>query len=86
MPKTISIGQQDFEAIIKGNAFYVDKTLFIKEWWENLNIWKDEKYRRLQGTIPVISLSFANTRRIHMRKPKYASARRLRIYISKMHF
>ena len=28
--------------------------------FEGLSIWKDEKYRRLQGTRPVISLSFAN--------------------------
>lgn len=35
MPKTVSIGQQDFESIIKNGYFYVDKTNFIKEWWEN---------------------------------------------------
>ncbi len=101
MPKTVSIGRQDFEAIITNNYFYIDKTSFIKEWWENgdsvtlitrprrfgktlnmsmveqffsidyanrgdlfenLNIWKEEKYRKLQGTIPVISLSFANVK------------------------
>ena len=28
--------------------------------FENLKIWQDEKYRNLQGTYPVISLSFAN--------------------------
>ena len=28
--------------------------------FENLEIWKNEKYRKLQGTYPVISLSFAN--------------------------
>lgn len=37
MPKIVSIGRQDFESIILNNAFYVDKTLFIKEWWENLD-------------------------------------------------
>jgi hypothetical protein len=101
MPKTVSIGRQNFEAMITNNYFYIDKTSFIKEWWENgdsvtlitrprrfgktlnmsmveqffsidyanrgdlfenLNIWKEEKYRKLQGTIPVISLSFANVK------------------------
>ncbi len=37
MPKTVSIGEQDFASIITNNAFYIDKTLFIKEWWENLD-------------------------------------------------
>lgn len=98
MPRTVAIGAQDFERIITNKNFYVDKTLFLKEWWENddsvtlitrprrfgktlnmsmverffsikytgqgdlfagLHIWNEEKYRRLQGTYPVISLSFA---------------------------
>ena len=101
MGRTVGIGHQDFETVITNNIFYVDKTLFIKEWWENndavtlitrprrfgktltmsmverffsvkyagqgevfegLNIWKEEKYQGLQGTIPVISLSFANVK------------------------
>jgi hypothetical protein len=96
--RTISIGCQDFETIRREGYFYIDKTLFIKEWWEegdsvtliarprrfgktlnmsmteqffslkyagredlfeNLAVWKEEKYRKLQGTYPVISLSFA---------------------------
>ena len=99
MARTIGIGIQDYEKIIKNNYFYIDKTNFIKEWWEsgddvtlitrprrfgktlNLNmldyffsnrhpnrgdlfeglfIWEEEKYRNLQGTYPVISLSFAD--------------------------
>lgn len=99
MARSLGIGIQDFEKIITENNFYVDKTLFIKEWWEyrdevtlitrprrfgktltmdmvekffsvkyagrgdlfeNLAIWQEERYRRLQGTYPVISLSFAN--------------------------
>ncbi len=98
MGRTVGIGHQDFETVITNHIFYVDKTLFIKEWWENndavtlitrprrfgktltmsmverffsvkyagqgevfdgLNIWIEEKYRNLQGTYPVISLSFA---------------------------
>ncbi len=35
MARTIGIGKQDFEKIIINNNFYVDKTMFIKEWWEN---------------------------------------------------
>ncbi|MGN0415390.1 MAG: AAA family ATPase [Agathobacter sp.] len=99
MARNVAIGIQSFEKIIDGNYFYVDKTPFIKEWWESgddvtlinrprrfgktlnmsmveqffsvdykdrgdlfegLSIWKDEKYRQMQGTYPVISLSFAN--------------------------
>ncbi len=30
--------------------------------FEGLSVWKDEKYRALQGTYPVISLSFANVK------------------------
>lgn len=30
--------------------------------FEGLNIWKEEEYRKLQGTYPVISLSFANVK------------------------
>lgn len=101
MARTVAIGIQDFEQIIKNDCFYVDKTDFIREWWdsrdsvtliarprrfgktlnmsmldyffsnryadkghlfEGLSIWKDEKYRALQGTYPVISLSFANVK------------------------
>lgn len=101
MARVVGIGHQDFETIIQKNCFYIDKTRFIKEWWENndavtlitrprrfgktlnmsmvhqffsvdyagrgdlfegLSIWKEEKYRELQGTYPVISLSFANVK------------------------
>lgn len=94
----ISIGNQDFESLRTQQCFYIDKTAFIKEWWENkdsvtlitrprrfgktlnmnmlycffsttyqgrgdlfegLSIWKEEKYRKFQGTYPVIFLSFA---------------------------
>ena len=101
MTRTVGIGLQNFEKIRERQCFYVDKTKFIKEWWENLDdvtlitrprrfgktltmsmteqffsinyegrgelfeglsIWEDEKYRELQGTCPVISLSFANVK------------------------
>ncbi len=35
MPRKAAIGLQDFEKIITRNCLYVDKTDFIKEWWEN---------------------------------------------------
>lgn len=35
MDTIISIGTQSFEKIREANAFYIDKTRFIKEWWEN---------------------------------------------------
>ena len=31
--------------------------------FEDLSIWNDQKYHELQGTYPVISLSFANIKR-----------------------
>ena len=34
MSKVISIGNQSFESIRTEDRFYIDKTLFIKEWWE----------------------------------------------------
>lgn len=99
MSNNVAIGIQDFEKIIEEKCFYVDKTDFIKEWWESndevtlinrprrfgktlnmsmvnhffsneyagkgnlfegLSIWKNEKYRAIQGTYPVINLTFAN--------------------------
>lgn len=97
----MAIGIQSFNEIVVKNYFYVDKTAFIKEWWESgdsvtlitrprrfgktlnmsmveqffsvnyanrgdlfegLDIWKEEAYRRIQGTYPVISLSFADVK------------------------
>ncbi len=99
MKPVVSIGNQNFESIRINHAFYVDKTMLIKEWWESqdivtlitrprrfgktlnmsmveqffsveyaergelfegLDIWKEEKYRRMQGGYPVIALSFAD--------------------------
>ena len=98
MARRIAIGAQDYASMREKNCFYVDKTSFIREWWdsedavtlitrprrfgktlnmsmlnyffsnkyadrgdlfEGLDIWKDEKYRKIQGTYPVIFLSFA---------------------------
>ena len=96
--KTIGIGKQDFASLREHNCFYIDKTDFIKEWWnsqddvtlitrprrfgktlnmsmvecffsvkyakrldlfEGLSIEKNAGLRKLQGTYPVLFLSFA---------------------------
>ena len=101
------LGYQDFAVVRTKQIFYIDKTDFIREWWENadqvtlitrprrfgktlnmsmtecffsnkykdrsdlfegLSIWEEKspdgeyKYRKLQGTYPVIFLSFANVK------------------------
>ena len=97
----VSIGTQSFEKLRNMESFYVDKTFFIKEWWENqdevtlvtrprrfgktlnlsmtecffsnkyagrsdlfegLSIWEEEEYQKLQGTFPVIFVSFAGVK------------------------
>ena len=35
MKRAIAIGRQSYETIIYRKNFYVDKTLFIKDWWES---------------------------------------------------
>lgn len=35
MAKTISIGKQDFASLRENDCFFVDKTDFIREWWES---------------------------------------------------
>lgn len=35
MARTISIGNQSFQEIREKGYFFVDKTSFIKEWWES---------------------------------------------------
>ena len=105
--KRVAIGKQSFEDIRKKDCFYIDKTDFIKDWWESaddvtlitrprrfgktlnmdmlkcffsnqyegrkelfkgLDIWKDEKYRKLQGRYPVIFLSFAGIKQTEYSK------------------
>lgn len=101
MAEIISVGNESFESIRTQKSFYVDKTDFIREWWESrdvatlitrprrfgktlnmsmlncffsveyqkradlfegLKIWNDKKYREMQGTYPVISISFADVK------------------------
>lgn len=109
--RIVGVGKQDFEDLRVKNNFYIDKTHFIKEWWEadddvtlitrprrfgktlnmsmlekffsvkyagrddlfeGLAIWDDMKYRGLQGTYPVISLSFANVKGADYEKTRYS--------------
>ena len=35
MTRTLGIGHQDFERVRSRNNFYIDKTDFIREWWES---------------------------------------------------
>ena len=56
MSRIISIGKQDFVSLRKNHYFYIDKTDFIRQWWES------EKYRILQGTYRVIFVSFADVK------------------------
>ena len=109
MAREIAIGVQDFSNLIENNYFYMDKTAFIREWWnsgdsvtlitrprrfgktlnmsmlecffsnkyegradlfEGLDIWKDEKLRKLQGTYPVLFLSFAGVKQTTYEKTR----------------
>ncbi len=101
MKQKISIGSQDFAFLREQSCFLVDKTRFIKDWWESgdavtlitrprrfgktlnmsmlncffslqyqnrgdlfegLSIWSDSEYRKIQGSYPVIYLSFADVK------------------------
>lgn len=63
MHKTVAIGIQDFEELRNGiNCFFSNQYAGRGELFEGLSIWNDVKYRELQGTYPVINLSFANVK------------------------
>ena len=101
MKRTVGIGIQDYTKLIERNLFYIDKTYFIRDWWEsndevtlitrprrfgktltlrmaeaffstkfenradlfqNQQIWQYEQYRKVQGTWPVLFLSFAGVK------------------------
>ena len=109
MGYNISIGNQGFNDIRESQSFYIDKTAFIKEWWdsrdivtlitrprrfgktlnmsmlncffsngyadrgdlfEGLSVWEDERYRQIQGTYPVIFLSFADVKADNLKDAK----------------
>ncbi len=123
--RTVGIGVQSFEKIRERNYFYIDKTKFIKEWWESgaevtlitrprrfgktlnlsmieqffsieyagrsdlfegLNIWKEEEYQKLQGTYPVISLSFAHIKEKDFETSRLKICQLILNLYSKYHF
>ncbi len=125
MARMVSIGNQDFESLRNRNNFYVDKTGFIKEWWEaddtvtlitrprrfgktltmnmlekffsaeyagrgdlfeGLHIWEDEKYRGLQGTYPVIMLSFADIKETAFIQARKAICRTIKLLYDRYDF
>ena len=59
MARSVGIGIQDFEKIIERNVFYVDKTLFIKEWWEkNDDVTLITRPRRFGKTLNMSMLDY----------------------------
>lgn len=125
MPRTISIGCQDFETIRKESYFYIDKTQFIKEWWEQgdsvtlitrprrfgktltmnmvekffsvdyagkkdlfegLSIWQEFKYREMQGTYPVIFISFADVKETSFLQTRKSICRIIKTLYNKYDF
>ena len=44
------------------DCFFSDRYAGRSDLFEGMDIWQDEKYRKLQGTYPVIFLSFADVR------------------------
>ena len=35
MARTVAIGIQDFSDVIRNGYLYIDKTSFIREWWDS---------------------------------------------------
>jgi hypothetical protein len=54
--------------------------------FEGLSVWEDEKYRKLQGTYPVISLSFANVKEQDFQRTKECICRILEDLYNKKAF
>lgn len=48
MARIIGIGHQDFTQLIASGCFYVDKTEFIREWWENMDTAQQGKDRQIR--------------------------------------
>lgn len=125
MARAISIGNQDFEKIRVNQIFYIDKTEFIREWWEatdevtlitrprrfgktlnmsmlekffsvdyknredlfqGLKIWEDEKHRKLQGTYPVIFLSFADIKETTFQETRQKICKIIQMIYNKFDF
>ena len=125
MARTVAIGIQDFETLRSKDYFYIDKTSFIKEWWESgdsttlitrprrfgktlnmsmletffsvdyadrgdlfegLSVWEEERYRNIQGTYPVISLSFARVKENNYKEAREKICEILRNLYIKFYF
>ena len=54
--------------------------------FKGLSVWEDEKYRKLQGTYPVISLSFANVKEQDFQRTKECICRILEDLYNKKAF
>lgn len=54
--------------------------------FEGLSVWQEEKYRKLQGTYPVIALSFAKVKENSYVEARKGCAALLRIYIDSLIF
>ena len=52
MARTVGIGKQDFEKAWKEHVFYVDKTQFIQEWWENSFLSNTPVVKTYFGSLP----------------------------------
>lgn len=65
---------QDIEYEYGGTLFSVEYA-GRGDLFEGLDVWKDENYRKIQGTYPVISLSFANIKEINYRNARKKSVR-----------
>lgn len=37
MSRTVAIGIQSFSDLVLNDCFYIDKTQFIKEWWDSMD-------------------------------------------------
>ena len=37
MSRTVAIGIQSFSDLVWNDCFYIDKTQFIKEWWDSMD-------------------------------------------------
>ncbi|MCD8078243.1 MAG: ATP-binding protein [Lachnospiraceae bacterium] len=102
MKKRVALGISSFEDIVKRDVFYVDKTYFLKDWYDSADqvtlitrprrfgktltlsmveaffskkyinrgeelfghfiVWKDVRFRSVQGTYPLIHLSLADVK------------------------
>ena len=66
MGRNVAIGIQDYEVLIKRGYFYVDKTDFIREWWESGDevtliarppaFWKKPEYEHVRKVLLTVGI------------------------------